>query len=376
MKKVLFVATVVKGHIDVFHVPYLKMFKEKGWETTVIARNNFENKNDCTIPYCDNYYDLPFERNPLKFNNLLCFTKLKKIIKNEKFDIIHCHTPVGSVVTRLAAKKYKKNNETKIIYTAHGFHFFKGAPLKNHLVFYPVEKYLSRFTDILITMNEEDYNLVENKFKVETSILVPGVGIDLNKFKQKTIEQINELRVENGIEPDEFVLIYVGELSYRKNQRQLIEVANNIKTNIVGLKILLVGTGEIEEELKELVNKQGLEDIVKFLGYRKDISDLMNLSDVVISTSRQEGLPVNLLEALAVGKPIVATSCRGNRDLVENNINGYLSNVDDIEKMSKNIINLYNDREIQHKFSQNSLIKVKEYEISGVIKKMEKIYFD
>ena len=126
MKKVLFVATVVKTHIMEFHIPYLKMFKEMGWETVVAARNDYENPADCVIPYCDTYYNIPFERNPLKLGNLKAYTDLKKVIDGGGYDIIHCHTPVGAMLTRLAAKQARKNG-TKVFYTAHGFHFYKGV---------------------------------------------------------------------------------------------------------------------------------------------------------------------------------------------------------------------------------------------------------
>ena len=166
IKKVLFVATVVKTHINVFHIPYLKMLKEMGYETHVAARNDFEDSDDCIIPYCDYYHDMPFERSPIKFNNVKTYKQLKELIFKENFDIIHCHTPMGGVLSRLAYKSLKNKVKTKIIYTAHGFHFYKGAPLINWVLYYPVEKYLSKYTDILITINKEDYNRAKNKFKM------------------------------------------------------------------------------------------------------------------------------------------------------------------------------------------------------------------
>lgn len=158
VKKVLFVATVVKTHIMEFHIPYLKMFKEHGWETAVAARNDYENPDDCVIPYCDSYYDIPFERSPIKPGNITSYKKLKKIIGEGAYDILHCHTPVGAMIARLAAIKARKKG-TRVIYTAHGFHFFKGAPLLNWLIYFPVEWICSFLTDTLITINQEDYAL-------------------------------------------------------------------------------------------------------------------------------------------------------------------------------------------------------------------------
>ena len=201
MKKVLFTATV-DSHILQFHIPYLKWFKEQGYEVHVATNG------DEKIEYCDVKHKIPFERSPIKINNIKAIFKLKKIIENEKFDILHCHTPMGSVVTRLAAKNARKKYKTKIIYTAHGFHFFKGAPLLNWIIFYPVEKYLSKFTDCLITINKEDYNLAKRKFKSKRIEFVNGVGVDKSKFDFKMSDtEKHELRQSLGLKDDEFVII-------------------------------------------------------------------------------------------------------------------------------------------------------------------------
>ena len=173
----MFTATV-DSHILHFHLPYLKLFKDQGYEVHVATNGTEE------IPYCDKKHTISFERSPYKINNLKAIKQLKQIIDKENYEIIHTHTPMGSVVTRLAAKGARKKG-TRVIYTAHGFHFYKGAPLINWLLFYPVEKYLSKYTDTLITINDEDYQLAKKKFKKTNVEYVPGVGIDPNKFDIK-----------------------------------------------------------------------------------------------------------------------------------------------------------------------------------------------
>lgn len=226
MKKVLFVATVVKTHIMEFHIPYLKMFKEMGWETAVAARNDYENPADCVIPYCDTYYNIPFERNPLKPGNLKAYKELKHIIDEGEYDIIHCHTPVGAMLTRLAAKQARKKG-TKVFYTAHGFHFYKGAPAINWILYYPVEKWLSRYTDVLITINKEDYERAKT-FKAGKVCYVPGVGIDLKKFNAGYVNK-EQKRKEIGVSADDFVLLSVGELIPRKNHEVVIRALSVLK---------------------------------------------------------------------------------------------------------------------------------------------------
>ena len=161
----------------VFHLPYLEWFKKNGYETHVCARNDYENMEDCRIPYCDKYFNFPFQRSPFKFKNIMVYYQLKRLIESNHYDVIHCHTPMGGVLTRFAARKVRRKG-TKIIYTAHGFHFYKGAPLKNWLLYYPVEKLLSRFTDVIITINKEDYYIAQ-RFKAKQIDYIPGVGIDV-----------------------------------------------------------------------------------------------------------------------------------------------------------------------------------------------------
>ena len=200
MKKVLFVATVVKTHIMEFHIPYLKMFQDMGWETAVAARNDYEDPADCQIPFCDTYYDIPFERLPWKAANFRAYRELKAIIDREHFDIIHCHTPVGAMIARLAARDARKRG-TKVIYTAHGFHFFKGAPVKNWLMFYPAEWLLAPLTDVLVTINKEDYAFAKKKIRAKRIEYVPGVGVDTAKFHVGTVDRGEKRRELAGF-PD------------------------------------------------------------------------------------------------------------------------------------------------------------------------------
>lgn len=165
-KKILFVATVVKTHIMQFHIPYLKMLQQMGWETAVAARNDYENPEDCRIPHCDHYEDIPFERMPWKLGNIRAYRMLKELIRRENYDVIHCHTPVGAMIARLAAADARKKG-TKVVYTAHGFHFFNGAPRINWLLFYPAEWLLAPLTDVLITINQEDYLRAKKKLRAK-----------------------------------------------------------------------------------------------------------------------------------------------------------------------------------------------------------------
>lgn len=373
MKKVLFVATVVKLHIMVFHLPYLEWFKKNGYEVHVAARNDYENKDECIIPFCDKFHELSFERSPLRKNNYLAYKDLKKIIDTYKFEIIHCHTPVGGAIARIAARSSRKKG-TKVLYTAHGFHFYEGAPLKNWLLYYPIEKWLSKYTDCLITINEEDYNIAKNKFKAKDVRLVNGIGIDLNKFNPLPKEDKNKLKIEYGFGENDFILFYAGELNNNKNQEFLFKVVEKLKIKIPNIKLLLAGKGDKLIEYEEMVIKMDLEDKVIFLGFRKDIHKLLQISDIAVSSSKREGLPVNVMEAMATGLPLVVSNCRGNRDLVKNEVNGYVIDLDDVDNFADSIYKIYSDEALYNKFSKASLDLIRKYSLENVSKDMRAIY--
>lgn len=341
MKKVLFVATVTR-HIIGFHEPYLKWFKENGYEVSVASYGE-ENIN-----YCDIHYNLEFVRSPFNAKNIKVYKKLKEIINQSEFDIIHCHTPMGGVLARIASIKSRKKNNTKVIYTAHGFHFYKGAPTLNWLLYYPVEKFLSRYTDTLITINEEDYNFALKEFKTEKIYLVNGVGVDPNKFKFNISEEEKDnLRKDIGVNKDDIVLIYLAEMNKNKNQIMAINLIKELIKENEKYKLLLVGKDSYDGKYQKIVEDNNLKNNIKFLGYREDIPKLMKIADIYISTSLREGLPINLVEAAVCGLPIIATNCRGNRDVVKKCRNAYIVEFNDINTMKEKVLQLnlesYND---------------------------------
>lgn len=366
--KILFTATESQLHIEAFHLPYLKWFKEHGYEVHVATRRE---KN---IPHCDVLHDISFRRSPFRLENFKAYQQLKKIVDADDYKLIHCHTPMGGVITRLAAIRARKKG-TKILYTAHGFHFFKGAPLINWLFYYPVEKWLSKYADCIITINEEDYGHVKSKgFKSKEVRLIDGVGVDLCRFNPIKIQDKKALREKYGYRQDDFILIYVGELIYRKHQDYFFDIVDLMKNKIPRLKLLLVGNGSLMRNYVETIKKMNLDQYVVFLGYRKDVPALMALADVAVSSSRQEGLPVNIMEAMASGLPLVVSNCRGNRDLVHHDVNGFVFDLDKPEEFSSGIEQLFGSEELRKKFGANSLKIIERYSLSVVLSEMEKIY--
>lgn len=370
-KKVLFVATV-DSHIEAFHLPYLKMFKECGYKVHVAT------DSDKPIKYCDKKIKLSIKRSPFSFSNLKAIRELKEVVNVEKYEIIHCHTPMGGVVTRLAAKNIRKSG-TRVIYTAHGFHFYKGAPVKNWLMFYPVEKYLAKYTDTLITINNEDFERAKKKFGKRCFDIqyIPGIGVDEKKFTKKIdSKEKNKIRESLGLNENDKVIICVGRLDKNKNQGLLIKMMPMLLEKDKQYHLLLVGPDELNGKYQKIVERLGVSRNVHFLGFRDDVPELLQISDVAISSSKQEGLPVNLMEAVFFGIPVVATDCRGNRDVIMNSNDGdceaFLLKKEDgtfIKKVKNALI--MNNKIIESNRRERFVLRVS---LDNVSKKMAIIY--
>ena len=372
-KKVLFVATVVKTHMMQFHLPYLKMFQDMGWETAVASRNDYEDPNDCRIPYCDTYYDIPFERMPWKPKNITAYRMLKKIIDEGEYDIIHCHTPVGAMIARLAALAARKKG-TKVIYTAHGFHFFKGAPLVNWLLFFPAEWILAPVTDVLITINREDYDRAKRLMKAKRIEYVPGVGIDTSRFHGDAAVRA-EKRRELGFREEDFLLLTVAEMTKNKNHLTHLKALALLKDKeeFADMHYLIVGRGEEWASLEETAKQLDIADHVHFLGYRTDAPDLYRCADLFLFMPYREGLSVALMEAMGSGLPIICTKIRGNTDLVEDGISGIFAE-NTPEAGAEAILKLYRDEALRSSCGKGAAEKVKLFDNENVHKLVKDIY--
>lgn len=372
-KRVLIIATVVKTHIMQFHIPTLKLFKDMGWETAVAARNDYNNPEDCKIPYCDHFYDIPFERIPFVPKNVECYKRLKNIIDQGDFQIIHCHTPVGGVLGRLAARKTRKVG-TRVLYTAHGFHFYRGAPLKNWLMYYPIEKICAYFADDIITINQEDYRFAGSHFAPAKIHYLPGVGIDTTAFSPCALskEDRNAMRAELGVQPGQKMILSVGELIPRKNYKTAIDMMAKLHSE--RLRYYICGQGVLRGEIEEYAKSQGVSERVVFLGYRRDIPQLCACADVFLHTSHQEGLPVAVMEAMACGTPVVASRIRGNVDLIEDDITGFLCAPQDVDGFVEKIRRVLDEPALAEELRSNGLQKIKGFDMSIVTKQLQKIY--
>lgn len=344
-----------------------------GWKTFVIAKNDYENPSDCNIPYCDHYYDVNFSRSPLKKENIGAYRELKRIIDGEYFDIIHCHTPVGGALTRIAARESRKKG-TRVFYTAHGFHFYKGAPLLNWILYYPIEKHLSKDTDVLITINHEDYEIAKTKFHAKKVAYIPGVGIDVEKFANtsSTIDR-DKKRQELNIDGDTILLLSVGELNANKNHSIVIKALGDITRkyeNLPKIVYAIAGSGPKAEELKQLAANNGVD--LQLLGYRNDISELLTAADLFILPSLREGLNVSLMEAMASGTPCICGCIRENTDLIDGK-GGELCDTSDQHSVEKAILKEFDRKSNWGEEGKYNQKKILNYDVSNVISEYSKI---
>ncbi|OXM85224.1 glycosyltransferase family 4 protein [Paenibacillus rigui] len=366
-KKVLFCATM-DVHFKAFHLPYMKWFQEQGWEVHVAANGTME------LPYVDQRHVLPIQRSPFKWLNKKAYHELKSIIEHHGFDMLHCHTPMGGVLARLAARKARKRG-TKVIYTAHGFHFCKGAPLLNWLVYYPIEKLLSYVTHCLITINEEDYKLaVRRRFRSERIERVHGVGVDTERFKPLPESAKYEERNRLGYKSDDFLMFYAAEFNRNKNQQLLIHALALIKDEVPQAKLLLAGAGPLQQSCRELAVSLGVGSMVEFLGYRNDIDRLLPLCDIAVSTSLREGLPVNIMEAMACGLPVVATENRGHSELIKHQVNGYVIQGLDTGNFAARLRELAQSQRLRRQLGLENRRLITKYSLEQVGRELTGIY--
>ncbi|MEK3991745.1 glycosyltransferase family 4 protein [Robertmurraya sp. FSL R5-0851] len=366
-RKVLFCATV-DYHFSAFHLPYLKWFKEQGWDVHVAASGTIE------LPFVDEKFNLPIQRSPFHRKNIAAYNQLKEVIDRNGYQLIHCHTPMGGVLARLAARSARQKG-TKVIYTAHGFHFCKGAPIPNWMVYYPIERVLSYLTDSLITINEEDYKLAtSHQFKAKQIEHVHGVGVDTERFTPVSNFHKEVLRAEHRYDNDAFLMFYAAEFNANKNQQLLIHALAHVKEHIPKARLLLAGEGPLLEQSKQLSEQLDVISMIDFLGYRRDIESLLKMSDIVVASSKREGLPVNIMEAMACGLPIISSVNRGHIELVSDGVNGFTVVNDNFQDFGLKILKLYNSVDMREKMGAASVKLVKKFSLDQVSTEIKEVY--
>lgn len=375
-KKVLVVASVI-SFIEWFNKENLEFLK-KSLNCEVHVACNFDYMEDTDESRSKAYiqklkdsgfklHNIHFARSPFSSKNIAAYKKLKQIINENNFDLIHCHTPTASILTRLAARNARKNG-IMVMYTCHGFHFHNAAPPKNWLMFYPIEKWMSRYTDYLVTINKEDFNRAKT-FHAKNVRYIPGVGVDINRIKEAKVDK-TAYKKSIGVPEDCVLLLSVGEMIERKNHEVIIKALAKLKRDDV--YYVICGKGPLKEHLEQLSDSLGVHTV--FLGFRKDIPELCNTADISAFPSRIEGLGLAGIEAMAAGIPLISSNVHGILDYVIDGKTGYACAPDDVDAFARAIDKLASDLDLRESMREACLKAVEPFEISNALNCMWNIY--
>lgn len=383
MKTALILASVA-SMIDQFNMQNIKLLLSKGYSVDVVA--NFENPGSITKERADSLKDklfamgvrvfhIPIPRSIFHINRIYqSYKQVNKLCKTEQYDLLHCHSPIGGVVARLAVAPYRKQG-TKVIYTAHGFHFYKGAPLLNWMLFYPIEKFCSYLTDVLITINKEDYHTGCNRLSAKETVYIPGIGIDTSLYCTTSEIEKNEIRKQQGIPSDSIVLLSVGELNKNKNHEIILRALACPTLN--DIHYYIIGKGALHNYLQKLATKLGIQSRVHLIGFRNDVQRFYQAADAFAFPSYREGLSVSLMEAMACGLPCITSKIRGNVDLVDEGKGGYLCRPDDFNTFRSALHEIVTNKDKLQSFRQYNQCKIASiFAIEHIMTKIHKIYFE
>lgn len=364
--KILYVTTI-SNTVNAFLIPHIKMLIDEGHQVDVAFNIEQEVKPEIMELGCK-VYELPLQRSPLSRDNFRAYKMLKNIIASGGYDLVHTHTPVASAIVRIACRKL---SSVKVFYTAHGFHFFKGAPIRNWLIYYPIEKWLAKYTDTLITINKEDCERAKSQFKAKRVEYIPGVGIDVDKLNKVEIDRYLK-RKELGLPTDAFVVLSVGELNKNKNHEVVIRAI--AKINNPTIHYVICGKGPLESYLNKLVVELGVGENVHLIGFREDVPEICKISDVFAFPSNREGLGMAALEAMACGLPIITSNVHGIVDYSIDGETGYNCSPTDIDSFSKYIKILYVDADKKEQMALNNTEAVKEFNQRNILNLLEQVY--
>ena len=372
-KSVLFLATV-DSHIYYFHIPFMKLLKNMGYEVEVAAAPvGFKEKIE---KEGFKVYPIPFSRNPLSFQNLRAFFMILHLMKKRKYIMVHTHTPVASFLGRIAAKIA---GVPHIVYTVHGFHFHEyGNPLKN-FIYYRLEKFAGKFTDVLITINTDDYKIAKEKNIIPNGkvVYIKGVGVDLERFNPQGLNRSANANLSKDFKTNnDFLIIVIAELIKRKNIIDILKAAKIVAIHDRDFKLLIVGDGPLKLELMQFAKSEKLiNEKTLFLGRRSDIPELLSISDLLVMTSYHEGLPRAIMEAMAMEKPVVAYDIRGIRDLVIDGKTGFLVPFRDIKSLAEKILFLHERPDICKEMGKRGRERIeKEFSLKVIMRQMEELY--
>ena len=367
MARVLYVATS-DIHLNTFHRPYLEWLAAQGHSIDIAV----ENRSDHRFDSVSRSFSVTFPRTVWTWKHLIALRELRRIIDAGRYDLLHCHTPIPSALTRFAARRFRQRGG-KVLYTAHGFHFHRGGPVRNWLTYFPVEYLLASNTDGVVTINREDL-LHARRMPFNRSYLIPGVGVDNARFRPVSLAERTRIRRSLGLDGDAFILFYVAEFIPRKNHKFIVSTGQLLQARIPNLRILFVGTGRLFGAVQKQIARQNLDGLIECLGFREDVPRLAAIADVGISSSRREGLGLGVAEQMMCAVPVVVSSDKGHAELVEHGVNGFLYPQGDANKFVDYIDRLYTGEDLRAVMGRAAQLKAEQFSVEHSLAAMARIY--
>ena len=370
--RVLFVATIV-GTLWAFLIPHMKMLEDRGWHVEAAARLGKRSRAGQLAKIGVPAHHIPFRRRVFAAGNVVALWRLWRVMQAGHYDLIHVHTPIAAMIGRVAARVTRPR--PVVLYTAHGFHFYQGAPWLNWLLSYPAERLAARWTDGLIVMNEEDSQHGEGLGFVRNENLfsVHGVGVDLDLYGGATGDEGGRIRNELGLSANDVLVTCAAGFTRRKNHKLLLDAWRCLPDSLTNAHLLLVGSGPLLPAIEhELDSWHHLP--VHIAGYRSDVPSILKATDVSVLTSCYEGLPRCIQEAMAAGKAVVATNVRGSRDLIEHGSNGLLVETDDSTGFAEALATLIRDPGLRNRMGLRGREMIKDCALDLVLDEMWPIY--
>lgn len=362
-EKILYVASTF-GHLASFHQPYLQWFADQGYEVHVAAGGT-----PCELKGVSRYISLPFEKSMFSPKNLAAVWALYRLMKAERYKMISLHTSLAAFFARLAVVPLGKRRPG-VMNTVHGYLFDKDTQWTKRMLLLGAERMTAPVTDWLLTMNQQDTEIARRYHLGKRDVLTKGMGVDFTRFTPPEQNQREELRRKLGLKPSELVLIYAAEFSKRKNQGMLIEAMQSLPEHVV---LLLPGQGEMREMCRMQAGRAGLTDRIRFPGFVRDMENWYRASDICVSSSRIEGLPFNVMEAMACGLPVVASDIKGHQDLICAGENGFLYSFGDTKEFV-NAVQRMQDAKVRQRMGESARSSVQRFGITEVFPELTVLY--
>lgn len=364
MKAKLLYAASSYIHLMNFHLPYLRALRERGWEIHALCGDPRGE-----IPFADRTIAVPFRKKMSAPDNFRAAAQIRELVRSEGYALVIVHTSLAAFFVRLALKGLR--HRPKLINMVHGYLFDDETPAPKKQILLAAEQMTAPETDLLITMNRWDHELAQKRRLAAREVFVPGVGVDLSRFAAASPEAGRRLREALGIPEEDFVLLYAAELSARKSQPVLIRALRELPERA---RLVLAGSGAGETECRALAGQLGLEDRILFPGHVGNVGDWYAMADAVATASRIEGLPFNVMEAMVLRKPVVASRVKGHEDLIEDGVSGLLYPYGDAKACAAAIRRLMDDPALGGRLAETAAEQVGKYSLEQVFPQVMAAY--